>query len=80
MLINAGYHPKFILTTPIWKFFDNSGDPIGAMQIRNKIAHGIVPKKDIVNQASQNMKRVIEKWDLWTSENLGYNNTNCLEA
>ena len=64
-----------VITKPIWKIFDNSGDPMGAMQIRNKIAHGIIPKKGIVKPASQNMKQVIERWDLWTSENLGYNGT-----
>lgn len=64
-----------ILTKPIWKIFDNSGDPIGAMQIRNKIAHGIVPEKKIVRSASQGMKTVLDKWDLWTSANLNYNGT-----
>ncbi|MDO8725057.1 MAG: hypothetical protein Q7J35_03195 [Candidatus Methanoperedens sp.] len=63
-----------ILTKPIWKNFDNN-DPMGAMQIRNKIAHGIVPEEEIVQLASQNMKKVIEKWDLWTSANLKYNGT-----
>ncbi len=65
-----------ILTKPIWKIFDN-GDPkkMGAMQIRNKIAQGFVPEEEIVQSASQSMKKVIEKWDLWTSANLRYNGT-----
>jgi len=64
-----------ILTRPIWKMFDNSNEPLGAMQIRNKIAHGIVPKRAGVQASAQNMKLVINKWDSWCSSNLGYNGT-----